>query len=78
MVQVLLLGSGSCLDSGSGRQWRQGRFVAMSALTMNRSLSGNLPARGVGTLDSARFTTVWSPSHGSSSTVPSASILSRL
>jgi len=78
MTQILLLGMMSWVDSGSGTQWRQGRFVVMAALTMNRSFSGYLPALRVGTLDPACFTRVWSPSRGSSSTVPSASILSRL
>jgi len=45
---------------------------------MNMSFSANLARGGVGKLDPACFTKVWSPSHRSSSTVPSASILSRL
>jgi len=39
MAQILLPGTVSWLDSGRGDGWRQGRFVAMAAMTMNRSFS---------------------------------------
>src|SRR5690606_35265482 len=75
---ILLQGTVSWFDSRRGTGWRQGRFVAMAAIPMNRSFSANLREGRVGTLDSAGFTTVWSPSRNGSSTVPSTPILSRL